>query len=402
MLNEKEEALLRRSALSNYRRKLLHLCLLQSRLHAAKQHLVATKKDLAKSEDDINYLHTHVQIVAHVLTPFPDKTRFVVKSSSSNGIRYVVGCHSNVDKEKLIAGARVSLHNTTFTIMRILPRKVGPLVYNMLHEDPEKVSYSELGGVSEQILELELTIQRPLMNPEIFRRVGTIPPKCVLLYGPPGTGKTLLARAIASNIHVTFLKVVSSAIINRHIGESARLIGEIFEYARDHQPCIIFMDEIDAIGGRRLSGGTSADREIQRTLIELLNQLDGFDPLGKVKIIMSTNRPDVLDPALLRAGRVDCKIEIPLPNEQSRMEILSVHAAGIAKHGEIDYEAVVKLSEGFNGADLRNVCTEAGMFAIRAECDYVIHDDFMKAVRKLSEAKKMESSAHYDVNFGKD
>ena len=196
-----------------------------------------------------------------------------------------------------------------------------------------------------------------------------------------------MARAIASNIEANFLKVVSSAIIDKYIGESARLIREMFGYARDHQPCIIFMDEIDAIGGRRFSEGTSADREIQRTLMELLNQLDGFDQLGKVKMIMATNRPDVLDPALLRPGRLDRKIEIPLPNEQARMEVLKIHATGIVKHGDIDYEAVVKLAEGFNGADLRNVCTEAGMSAIRAECDYVIQEDFMKAVQKLNGAR---------------
>ncbi|KAJ7978487.1 26S protease regulatory subunit [Quillaja saponaria] len=262
---------------------------------------------------------------------------------------------------------------TTLTIMRALPREVDPVVYNMLHEHPGNISYSAVGGLSDQIRELRESIELPLMNPELFLRVGIKPPK-----------------------------VVSSAIIDKYIGESARLIREMFGYARDHQPCIIFMDEIDAIGGRRFSEGTSADREIQRTLMELLNQLDGFDQLGKVKMIMATNRPDVLDPALLRPGRLDRKIEIPLPNEQSRMEILKIHAAGIAKHGEIDYEAVVKLAEGFNGADLRNVCTEAGMSAIRAERDYVIHEDFMKAVRKLNEAKKLESSAHYSADFGKD
>lgn len=280
--------------------------------------------------------------------------------------------------------------------------QVDPVVYNMLHEDPGNVSYSSVGGLSDQIRELRESIELPLMNPELFLRVGIKPPKGVLLYGPPGTGKTLLARAIASNIDANFLKIVSSAIIDKYIGESARLIREMFNYAREHQPCIIFMDEIDAIGGRRFSEGTSADREIQRTLMELLNQLDGFDELGKVKMIMATNRPDVLDPALLRPGRLDRKIEIPLPNEQGRMEVLKIHAAGIAKHGEIDYEAVVKLAEGFNGADLRNVCTEAGMAAIRAERDYVIQEDFMKAVRKLNEAKKLESSAHYSADFGKE
>ena len=173
------------------------------------------------------------------------------------------------------------------------------------------------------------------MNPELFVRVGIKPPKGVLLYGPPGTGKTLLARAVASTIDTNFLKVVSSAIVDKYIGESARVIREMFGYAKDHEPCIIFMDEIDAIGGRRFSEGTSADREIQRTLMELLNQMDGFDYLGRVKVIMATNRPDTLDPALLRPGRLDRKIEIPLPNEIGRMEILKIHSQSIMKHGEI-------------------------------------------------------------------
>jgi len=226
-------------------------------------------------------------------------------------------------------------------------------------------------------------------------RVGIKPPKGVLLYGPPGTGKTLLARAVASSLDTNFLKVVSSAIVDKYIGESARLIREMFGYAKDHEPCIIFMDEIDAIGGRRFSEGTSADREIQRTLMELLNQLDGFDYLGKTKVIMATNRPDTLDPALLRPGRLDRKIEIPLPNEIGRLEILKIHASTVNKKGEIDFEALVKLSEDFNGADLRNLVTEAGMFAIREDRDYMVQDDLMKAVRKVGEVKKLEGKLDY-------
>ncbi|KER21454.1 hypothetical protein T265_10217 [Opisthorchis viverrini] len=266
------------------------------------------------------------------------------------------------------AGTRVALDMTTLTIMRQLPREVDPLVHNMSAEDPGDVSYHSVGGLAEQIRELREVIELPLMNPELFIRVGITPPKGCLLYGPPGTGKTLLARAVASQLDANFLKVVSSSIVDKYIGESARLIREMFNYARDHQPCIIFMDEIDAIGGRRFSEGTSADREIQRTLMELLNQMDGFDALGQVKMIMATNRPDTLDPALLRPGRLDRKI---------------------------DWEAVVKLSDGFNGADLRNVCTEAGMFAIRAERDYTVEEDFMKAVRKISDAKKLETKLDY-------
>merc|ERR1719504_118222 len=279
--------------------------------------------------------------------------------------------------------------------MRILPREVDPLVHHMAAEDPGKVSYSDVGGLGDQIRQIREVIELPLINPDLFLRVGIKPPKGVLLFGPPGTGKTLLARAIACNIEASFLKVVSSAIVDKYIGESARLIREMFGYAKERQPCVIFMDEIDAIGGRRFSEGTSADREIQRTLMELLNQLDGFDSLGKVKMIMATNRPDVLDPALMRPGRLDRKIEIPLPNEQSRLEILKIHSNPITKHGEIDYEAVVKMSEGFNGADLRNVCTEAGLFAIRSEREYVIDEDFMKAVRKVAENKKLETKLDY-------
>lgn len=267
---------------------------------------------------------------------------------------------------------------TTLTIMRMLPREVDPLVYNMSLEDPGQVSFAGIGGLNDQIRELREIIELPLKNPELFLRVGIKPPKGVLLYGPPGTGKTLLARAVASSLETNFLKgvehrsmrfylyrilimviVVSSAIVDKYIGESARLIREMFGYAKEHEPCIIFMDEIDAIGGRRFSEGTSADREIQRTLMELLNQLDGFDYLGKTKIIMATNRPDTLDPALLRAGRLDRKLEIPLPNEVGRLEILKIHAAGVEKEGELDYESIVKMSDGLNGADLRNVITEA-------------------------------------------
>lgn len=301
---------------------------------------------------------------------------------ASSGPRYVVGCRSKVEKAKLKQGTRVALDMTTLTIMRMLPREVDPLVYNMSLEDPGQISFAGIGGLNDQIRELREVIELPLKNPELFLRVGIKPPKGVLLYGPPGTGKTLLARAVASSLETNFLKgfflssaclphlfmsfpltekyaVVSSAIVDKYIGESARLIREMFGYAKEHEPCIIFMDEIDAIGGRRFSEGTSADREIQRTLMELLNQLDGFDYLGKTKIIMATNRPDTLDPALLRAGRLDRKIEIPLPNEVGRLEILKIHAQGVMKDGDIDFESVVKMSDGLNGADLRNVVTEA-------------------------------------------
>ncbi|WFD03267.1 26S proteasome subunit rpt4 [Malassezia obtusa] len=352
------------------------------------------ERDYDKTEDDIKALQSVGQIIGEVLRKLDDE-RYIVKASS--GPRYVVGVRSTVPRGKLEQGVRVSLDMTTLTIMRVLPREVDPMVYKMSTEDPSGASFAGIGGLSEQIRELREVIELPLVNPELFARVGIKPPKGVLLYGPPGTGKTLLARAVAATLETNFLKVVASAIVDKYIGESARLVREMFAYAKSQEPCIIFMDEIDAIGGRRFSEGTSADREIQRTLMELLNQMDGFDQLGRTKVIMATNRPDTLDPALLRPGRLDRKIEIPLPNEQSRLEILKIHTRPIAKKEELDYEAIVKLSDGFNGADLRNVATEAGMFAIRADRDYCIQEDFMKAARKLQEAKRHESKSDYSA-----
>jgi len=381
------------NALEVYRKRLLEHRESEAKVKNLREGLKQLKKDYEKTEEDLKALQSVGQIIGEVLRQLDDE-KFIVKASS--GPRYVVGCRNKVNKAKLVAGTRVALDMTTLTIMRTLPREVDPVVFHMKAEDPGSVSYSAIGGLSDQIRELREVIELPLTNPELFLRVGIKPPKGVLLYGPPGTGKTLLARAIASNIDANFLKVVSSAIVDKYIGESARLIREMFGYARDHQPCIIFMDEIDAIGGRRFSEGTSADREIQRTLMELLNQMDGFDVLGKVKMVMATNRPDVLDPALLRPGRLDRKIEIPLPNEAGRLDIIKIHATKITKHGDIDLEAVAKLAEGFNGADLRNICTEAGMSAIHAERDYVIEEDFMKAVRKVADAKKLETKLNYE------
>ena len=382
----------KQGALEEFRKKLNEHKEYDQKLKEAREQIKEVTKQYDKSENDLKALQSVGQIVGEVLKQLTED-KFIVKAT--NGPRYVVGCRRQLDKIRLKPSTRVALDMTTLTIMRHLPREVDPLVYNMSHEDPGNVNYSSIGGLAEQIRELREVIELPLINPELFKRVGITPPKGCLLYGPPGTGKTLLARAVASQLDANFLKVVSSAIVDKYIGESARLIREMFNYARDHQPCVIFMDEIDAIGGRRFSEGTSADREIQRTLMELLNQMDGFDSLGQVKMIMATNRPDTLDPALLRPGRLDRKIEIPLPNEQGRLEVLKIHATPIAKHGEMDWEAVVKLSDGFNGADLRNICTEAGLFAIRADREYVVQEDFMKAVRKIAENKKLETKLDY-------
>jgi 26S proteasome regulatory subunit T4 len=381
------------AAIEMYRRRLRENREMEDKMNETKKEHEALSKQADKSDDHLKMVQNTGQFIAEILKAFPDD-KYIVKTV--NGSRYLVHCKKSIDKTRLKVGTRVALDFTTLTIMRILPHEIDPQVYNMMKEDPGDVPYSSVGGLADQIRDLRETVELPITNPELFKRIGIKPPKGVLLYGPPGTGKTLLARAIACNIEATFLKIVASSIIDKYIGESARIVREMFAYAREHQPCIIFIDEIDAIGGKRTDDASSSDREIHRTLMEMLNQIDGFDELGRVKVIMATNRPDVLDPALLRPGRLDRKIEIGLPNESGRVDILKIHSKPMTKKGEIEFESLAKITDGFNGADLRNVCTEAGMFAIREQREYTVQEDFMKAARKIKDAKKLESKLDYN------
>ena len=326
------------------------------------------------------------QLVGEVIKKI-GQNHFILKAPT--GTRYIVSAQNSVDKHMIKQNTRVSLDSSTLTIMKLLLNRTDPVIDAMLNEDPGIVNYKDIGGLEKQLQQLKEVIELPLFNPEIFIQCGVKIPKGVLLYGPPGTGKTLLARSISFNIRAKFLKIVASGIVDKYIGESARIIREIFSYAKTNFPCIIFIDEIDAIGGRRFSEGSSADREIQRTLMELLNQMDGFSEINDIKIIMATNRPDVLDPALLRPGRLDRKIQIPLPNKSSLIEIFSIYFKKLKNKGFIDLEKIIDLCKNFNGADLRNLCTEAGLFAIRDERNFVKEDDLVKAAKKISFSKNL-------------
>ena len=376
-----------------YRKRLKENKDMEEKMNETKKEHEDLSKQADKSDEHLTMIQNTGQHIAEILKAFPDD-KYIIKTI--NGSRYLVHCKKAIDKTRLKVGTRVAIDFTTLTIMRILPHEIDPRVYSMMTEKPGNVPYSSVGGLANQIRDLRETIELPITNPELFKRIGIKPPKGVLLYGPPGTGKTLLARAIACNIEATFLKIVASSIVDKYIGESARIVREMFAYAREHEPSIIFIDEIDAIGGKRSDDASSSDREVHRTLMEMLNQIDGFDELGKVKVIIATNRPDVLDPALLRPGRLDRKIEIPLPNESGRVDILKIHSKPMTKKGEIEFEALGKITDGFNGADLRNVCTEAGMFAIRDQREYVLQEDFMKAARKIKDAKKLETKLDYN------
>lgn len=327
-------------------------------------------------------------LVLATITEILDDHRMTVKSST--GPSFLVNYSKFLDEKLLVPGSRVALNQQTFGIVEILPSEKDANVSGMEIETKPNVSYDTIGGLEEQILEVKETVELPLTEPELFKKVGIDPPKGVLLYGPPGTGKTLLAKAVANETNATFIKIVASEFVKKYIGEGARLVREVFELAKEKAPAIIFIDELDAVAAKRLKSSTSGDREVQRTLMQLLAELDGFESRGDIGIIGATNRPDILDPALLRPGRFDRFIEVPLPNDEGRKEILKIHTKNMSLDKEADLNLLATLTEGLSGADLKAVCTEAGMFAIRDKRDKVGVSDFMDAIEKIQRAASSE------------
>ncbi|KUK16662.1 proteasome-activating nucleotidase [Thermococcus sp. 101 C5] len=336
---------------------------------------------------------------AGTLIELLDEDRAIVQNY--NGPRFVVRIAPWIEKEKLKPGARVALDQRTMAVIELLPSQKDPSVLGFEVIEKPNVSYNDIGGLKKQLMELREAIELPLKHPDLFEKIGIEPPKGVLLYGPPGCGKTLMAKAVAREVNAAFIRVVGSELVRKYIGEGARLVSELFELAREKAPSIVFIDEIDAIGAKRLDETTGGEREVNRTLMQLLAELDGFDPRGDVKVIAATNRPDILDPALLRPGRFDRLIEVPLPDFTGRLEILKVHTRKMNLKG-VDLKAIAEMTEGASGADLKAIVTEAGMFAIRARREYVTHEDFIKAVEKVlgSEEKLAHQMASHEVMYG--
>ncbi len=309
-----------------------------------------------------------------------DERRIVIRSST--GPSFLVYTSEHIPREKLTVGARVALNKATLSVISVIPEAYDPTVVASEISEKPNVTYSDIGGLEEQIKEIREMVELPLLNPEIFKRVGVDPPTGVLLVGSPGTGKTLLAKAVANNTNATFIRVVASELVRKYIGEGARLVRELFDLARKKAPSIIFIDEMDAIGSRRIDSSTSGDREVQRTLMQLLAEIDGFEPLGNIKLVAASNRPDTLDEALMRPGRFDRIIEIPLPDSKGRAQILKIHSKKMNLK-DVDLKKVADITEGFSGADLKAVTVEAGMFAIREGNDFVSRKDMINAVEKI-------------------
>ena len=252
------------------------------------------------------------------------------------------------------------------------------------------VSWEDIGGLDIPVREIKEVVELPLKKPEMFRKVGITPPKGILLYGTPGTGKTLLAKAVASSTNSTFIQIVASELVQKFIGEGAKLVKEIFELARKKAPSIIFIDEIDALAAKRIEMGTSGEREVSRTFMQLLAEIDGFNPLDNVKVIGATNRKDILDPAVIRPGRLDRLIHIPLPKIEGRLDILKIHSRNMGLSADVDLNNMAFLMEDLCGAEIKAVCTEAGYFAIRENRTKVIKKDFLKGIDKVKQEEQTE------------
>jgi len=303
--------------------------------------------------------------------------------SSSVGPEYYVTIMSFVDKDQLVPGSSILLHNKVLSVVGLLQDEVDPLVSVMKVEKAPLESYADIGGLEQQIQEIKEAVELPLTHPELYEEIGIKPPKGVILYGVPGTGKTLLAKAVANQTSATFLRVVGSELIQKYLGDGPKLVRELFRVAEELAPSIVFIDEIDAIGTKRYESHSGGEREIQRTMLELLNQLDGFDSRGDVKVIMATNRIETLDPALIRPGRIDRKIEFPLPDIKTKRKIFSIHTGRMTLSEDVNLEEFVMTKDDLSGADIKAICSEAGLLALRERRMKVNHPDFKKAKEKV-------------------
>ncbi|MDF2956667.1 MAG: ATP-dependent 26S proteasome regulatory subunit [Candidatus Alkanophagales archaeon MCA70_species_1] len=355
-----------------------------SRIEREKRYLeeqrLRYERELRRLSNEVERLKSPPLIVGTVIDVLGDG-KLLVKSST--GPKFVVNASGFLDVASLRPGTQVALNQQTLSVVEVLPSMKDPMIYGMEVIEAPDVDYDQIGGLERQIQELREAVELPLIEPERFERIGVEPPKGVLLVGPPGCGKTLLAKAVAKRTLATFIRVVGSELVQKYIGEGARLVRELFALAREKAPSIIFIDEIDAIGARRVDDGTSGDREVQRTMMQLLAEIDGFDPRGDVKIIAATNRPDILDPALLRPGRFDRIIEIPMPDYEARIKIFEIHARKLRLGDDVDFGKLAAMTENATGADIKAITMEAGMFAVRENKECVEMVDFERAVRKV-------------------
>ncbi|HIE31937.1 MAG TPA: AAA family ATPase [Methanosarcinales archaeon] len=351
---------------------------IESEKQQAEDQRIKYEREVRKLRSELNKLKTTPQLLG-TLVEVLDDDRSIVRSST--GPEFIVGMSQFIDESDLKPGVQVALNKEHLSIVSIIPMAHDPAVRGMEVIESPDIGYDQIGGLDKQIESLKEAVELPLTKPEIFERIGIEPPKGVLLFGPPGTGKTLLAKAVATQTDASFIRVVGSEFVQKYIGEGARIVRDVFEMARKKSPSIIFIDELDAIGAKRFTDASSGDREVQRTLMQLLAEMDGFDPRGEVRLLAATNRPDILDTALLRPGRFDRLIYVQMPNREARTQILRVHTACMNLADDVDFDHLASLTDGANGADLKAVAMEAGMYAVRGEKDAIYLKNFENAIK---------------------
>ena len=355
----------------------------------AEGELFRLQKDLARIRGEMERLKTPPLIVGNLRDVLPNN-RVVVKSST--GPDFVVAISDYIDPSKLIPGSRVTMNKQTLAVMEVIPSSVDPIVSGAEVVEKPTVTYDDIGGLKQQMLELREAVEDPLLRPELYSKIGIEPPKGVLLVGPPGTGKTLMAKAVANATNATFIRLVGSELVQKYIGEGARLVRDLFDLAKQKAPSIIFIDELDSVGAKRLDVATSGDREVQRTLMQLLSEMDGFTAVRNVKIIGATNRPDILDDALLRPGRFDRIIDVGLPDVDARVQIFEINIGHMNVDKKVSAKKLADMTEGLSGAEIKNLCTEAGMLAIRDGRDKATERDFIAAKEKVMEAGRNKTN----------
>ena len=354
------------------------------------------KKRISRLDDEIRIMREPPFIVGYI----QDLTDNHAIVRSSNGTVFQVSVNSSIDRDLLKPGTRISMNQDTLTVIDILNDGWDPLVASREIIEKPDTMYEEIGGMEEQINQLKQAIELPLNKPDTFKKMGLTPPKGVLLTGPPGTGKTMMARALANSTSATFIGLVGSELAQKYIGEGGRLVRELFDLAKQKSPTIIFIDEIDAIGSKRLDSSTSGDREVQRTLMQLLAEMDGFDATSNIKIIAATNRPELLDKALLRPGRLDRIIEIGLPDKDGRLDILRIISKQIPTDKEVNFQQVSVQTKGFSGAELKALIMEAGLNAISNNRESISREDMKLALDIVNENRVELGNSNPEALYG--
>jgi 26S proteasome regulatory subunit T3 len=336
------------------------------------------KRELLRAQEEVKRVRAVPLVIGQFLEMIDEHSAIVGSTTGSNSLVRIL---STIDRELLKPSASVALHRHSSALVDVLPPESDSSIQLMSASEKPDVSYSDVGGLDIQKQEIREAVELPLTHGELYKQIGIDPPRGVLLYGPPGTGKTMTVKAVAHHTKASFIRVVGSEFVQKFLGEGPRMVRDVFRLARENSPAIVFIDEIDAIGTKRFDAQTGADREVQRILLELLNQMDGFDQTTHVKVIMATNRADTLDPALLRPGRLDRKIEFPQPDRRQKRLIFQVITSKMNLSEEVDLEDYVSRPDKISGADIAAICQEAGMQAVRKNRYVILPKDFEKGYK---------------------